>query len=125
MPQAPVYVSQSSSTARSIGPSSRASPVILTPTGGVSPADSITRQDGGKAAYMDLDKFYEDAEEEDESEESDSEEEDGEEGEEDTASGSGEDGESTEGEDHSEPGSDDHDDAEGDTLLNHVQGTTG
>ncbi|EIW57778.1 uncharacterized protein TRAVEDRAFT_169778 [Trametes versicolor FP-101664 SS1] len=125
MPQAPVYVSQSSSAARSIGPSSRASPVVLTPTGGVSPAGSITRPDGGKAAYMDLDKFYEDAEEEDESEESDSDEEDGEEGEEDTASGSGEeDAGSIEGEDHSEPGSDDHDDAEGDGLLNHVQGTT-
>ncbi|KAH9855187.1 armadillo-type protein [Lenzites betulinus] len=120
MPQAPVYVSQSSSAARSIGPSSRASPVVLTPTCGVSPAGSITRQEGGKAAYMDLDKFYEDAEEEDESE-SDSEEE---EGEEDTASGSGEDGGSTEGKDQSEPGSDDNEDAEGDGLLNHVQGTT-
>ncbi|KAH9846240.1 adaptin N terminal region-domain-containing protein [Lenzites betulinus] len=125
-PPTPAYVSQlqSQSSARSIaggGPSSRASPVVLTPTGGVSPAGSLSRQDGGKAAYMDLDKFYE--EEEDESEEDGSEED--EEDEEDAGTESGEDGESTEGE-ASGSGEEGADvlDSEGDSNSNHVQGTT-
>ncbi|KAI0636195.1 adaptin N terminal region-domain-containing protein [Trametes polyzona] len=130
MPQPPVAISQSS--ARSIGgPSSRASPVILTPAGGVSPSGSISRQDSGKAAYMDLDKFYEDAEETEESEESESgddDDEEEEEGEEEEGDGSGEDAaslsEDDDGdEDGSEPGADGDEDGGGGDL-NHVHGTT-
>ncbi|KAI0648889.1 adaptin N terminal region-domain-containing protein [Trametes meyenii] len=116
MPQAPAYTSQSS--AHSIGPSSRASPVILTPSasGGISPSGSMSRQESAKAAYMDLDKFYEDTEEAEESDESDSEEEDGED-DEDTASGSGEGAASTEGEEESEDDDDDGGSNENDRLV--------
>ncbi|KAI9066121.1 hypothetical protein FKP32DRAFT_1589999 [Trametes sanguinea] len=120
-PPAPVYASQSS--ARSVGPTSRASPVILTPTNGPSPSGSFVRQEGAKAAYMDLDKFYEDAEETEESEESESEEDgSGDEDEDSSDSGSGEGGASTEGEGESE------EDDEGEPGeaggSNHIQGTT-
>ncbi|KAI0366314.1 hypothetical protein BV20DRAFT_972039 [Pilatotrama ljubarskyi] len=124
VPQVPVYASQAS--ARSIGPSSRASPVILTPTGGASPSGSAVRQDNSKAAYMDLDKFYEDTEETEESDQSESEEEGEEDDEDGTASGSGEDAASTEGEGADEPESDDdgEESDEGQSDSNHVQGTT-
>ena len=74
-----MYTSQSSA-ARSIGPSSRPSPVVLTPTGGISPSGSFAKPESAtKAAYMDLDKFYEDTEEPEESDESESEDSDGDE----------------------------------------------
>ncbi|KAI0833718.1 adaptin N terminal region-domain-containing protein [Trametes gibbosa] len=140
-PHPPAHVSQllhsqpsaATSSARSIAgggslSSSRASPVVLTPTGGMSPSGSISRQDGAKAAYMDLDKFYED--EEEESEESDSgeeEEEDDDDGEAEGEAGtdSGEDADSTEG-DQSESGEDGEHGQEsgGEGHSNYVQGTT-
>ncbi|KAI9001544.1 adaptin N terminal region-domain-containing protein [Trametes punicea] len=122
VPQVPVYVSQSS--ARSIGPTSRGSPVILTPTSGPSPSGSFVRQDGAKAAYMDLDKFYEDTEETEESEESESEEEDGSDEDADaTESGSGEEGAtSTEG--HDESGQDESGEDDARSEHNHIESTT-
>ena len=83
IPQVPVYTSQSS-TARSIASSSKASPVVLSP----SPSGSFTKQEATKAAYMDLDKFHEDAEE---AEETESESEESDEDEDGTDSGSGSD----------------------------------
>ncbi|KAL7279380.1 hypothetical protein ACG7TL_007221 [Trametes sanguinea] len=121
-PPAPVYASQS--FGRSAGPTSRASPVILTPTNGLSPSGSFVRQEGAKAAYMDLDKFYEDAEETEESEEGESEEDgSGEEDEDSSESGSGEDAASAEGEGESdeEDEGEDEDEASG---SSHIQGTT-
>ncbi|TFK82840.1 hypothetical protein K466DRAFT_603355 [Polyporus arcularius HHB13444] len=112
IPQVPVYASQASAT-RSIASSSRASPVVLSP----SPSGSFTKQEATKAAYMDLDRFYEDAEENEDSEESESEESEGDD--EDSGSGSGE-AEST-----GEEESDDDDGEDGSEHGHHVQGTTG
>ncbi|KAK7691132.1 hypothetical protein QCA50_006235 [Cerrena zonata] len=76
-PQLPIAAQSISSTSspRAIAPSSRNTPVILTPTG-PSPSGSYVRQNG-KNNWTDLDKFYADAErtEEDEEEESEEEEE--------------------------------------------------
>ncbi len=115
IPQVPVYASQASAT-RSIASSSRASPVVLSP----SPSGSFTKQEATKAAYMDLDRFYEDAEDNEESEESESEE--SEDDEEDSGSGSGE-AEST-GEEESDDANED-DGEDGGEHGHHVQGTTG
>ncbi|EPQ54294.1 hypothetical protein GLOTRDRAFT_62844 [Gloeophyllum trabeum ATCC 11539] len=85
MPQAPAVPHISSSAARSVA----ASPVVLTPTGGASPAGSMPKTGGGRFVDLDdLEKFYaEDEEEEDDDgdeneEEEDNEEESGEEEEE-------------------------------------------
>lgn len=94
-----------------------ASPVILTPTGGASPSGSfVKQQETAKAAYTNLDKFYEDIEETEGSDESESEASDGDEEE---ASGSGGEAESTEEED-----SDEADEDEEGKDEHHVQGTT-
>ncbi|PSS05498.1 hypothetical protein PHLCEN_2v3780 [Hermanssonia centrifuga] len=76
MPQAPAYIqSIQSSVPRSISSTSnRTSPVILTPSG-PSPAGSYVRQETGKAPWKDLDKFYEDTNEEEEESETDEDEE--------------------------------------------------
>ncbi len=80
MPQAPAYIqSIQSSVPRSISSTSnRASPVILTPSG-PSPAGSYVRQETGKAPWKDLDKFYEDTNEEEEESETDEDEDEDEE----------------------------------------------
>ena len=115
VPAKPVYTAQSSAARSIASTSSKAGPVVLTPTGGVSPAGSVTRQET-KAAYTDLDKFYEDTEDVEETEESESEEsEDDEEGTE-----SGEEEESSE-----EESEDDDEEDEGQHSGNHVQVTTG
>ncbi|KAI0749854.1 adaptin N terminal region-domain-containing protein [Daedaleopsis nitida] len=101
MPHAPAYTSQSSG-ARSLDPAARGSPVVLTPTGAASPTRSFAKQQAAKTAYMDLDRFYEDAEETDDTDESESDDSDEEESE------SGEDVDSS-GDDEDE---DDHDDDE-------------
>ena len=88
--------------------------MVLTPTGGVSPAGSVTRQET-KAAYTDLDKFYEDTEEAEETEESESEE--SEEDEEGTESG--------EEEESSEEESEEDEQREEQHGGSHVQVTTG
>lgn len=62
------------------------SPVVLTPTGGSSPA-GLAQPGGSKAKWQDLDKFYADEEEESESEEESSEDGDAEEEEENEESG--------------------------------------
>lgn len=72
-PQAPVYAQVASQSSHTMVPSSRASSVVLTPTGAPSPSGSFG-QNGSKAPWSDLDKFYEDTndgEEETESEGSD------------------------------------------------------
>ncbi|KAH9945480.1 adaptin N terminal region-domain-containing protein [Epithele typhae] len=110
LPPAPFAAPQSAAAAvRSMSSASgRASPVVLTP-GGVSPAGSVTKQEG-KAAYLDLDKFYEDAgeeseEEDDDDDDDDDDEEDAEEdGDGDGDDDSGEEAESSEEEDDSEDG---------------------
>lgn len=76
-PPAPTFIS---STPTSISfTSSRATPIVLTPTG-PSPAGSFVRQDSTKGPWTDLDKFYDDTNEEEEDDEE--EEEESEEGEE-------------------------------------------
>jgi len=70
--------SAQTSMPRSIASSSRASPVVLTPTG-PSPAGSYIRQETGKAPWTDLDSFYADTHEQEDSEEEETEEEDTEE----------------------------------------------
>ncbi|KAI0788032.1 adaptin N terminal region-domain-containing protein [Fomes fomentarius] len=119
IPQAPAYASQSSA-ARSIASSSLASPVILTPTGGASPSGSFVKQQAAKAAYTNLDKFYEDIEETEESDESESEDSDGDEEEEEASASGGEAG-STEEDDSDEEGEDEDEEGEDE---HHVQGTT-
>ncbi|KAH9902562.1 adaptin N terminal region-domain-containing protein [Cubamyces lactineus] len=129
IPQVPAYTSQSSSAARSIaGPTaSRASPVVLTLTGRASPAGSIARQEGAKAAYMDLDKFYEDTEETEESEESEGEEDDSNEDEDEEGTGEEENAAARSSEGESESMGDEDDDESEDESANensHLQGTT-
>ena len=127
MPQVLAYTSQSSTAARSIaGPTaSRASPVILTPTGRASPAGSIVRQEGTKAAYMDLDKFYEDTEETEDSEESGSEGDDDSDEEEDEEA-SGEENAAARSPGGGSESSGDEDESEDDSAdeNSHLQGTT-
>lgn len=82
-PPAPTSIASSASV--SFTPS-RASPVILTPTG-PSPSGSYVRQDSGKAPWTDLDRFYEDSNEEEEAEEAESEDESEEQSEEDEEEG--------------------------------------
>lgn len=72
-PLVPVLAQISSQSAVPRSMSSRASPVILTPTNGISPSSSL-RQDGSKNDWSDLDKFYEDTNGIEESEESEEEE---------------------------------------------------
>ncbi|KAI0714423.1 adaptin N terminal region-domain-containing protein [Cerioporus squamosus] len=115
VPQAPVYASQASA-ARSIASSSRATPVVLSP----SPSGSFTKHEATKAAYMDLDKFYEDAADTGDTEESESEE--GDEDEEGSGSGGGSDEAESTGEEQSDE--DDEDDEEEGQHDEHVQGTT-
>lgn len=67
------FTAMSSAQAQRIGPSHVASPVVLTPTEGSSPATPGMRGGGGKGPFADLDKFY--ADEEDEEEDADEEEE--------------------------------------------------
>lgn len=124
MPRTPVSANVTQiSSARSIGSSARATPVVLTPTG-ISPSGSVVRQEGTKAAYMDLDRFYEDAEETEESEDSASEDEEESEGDSESGSGSGEEVESTEeGESGDDDGEEDGEDNASDN--HHVLGTTG
>ncbi len=115
IPQPPVLAAQSS-VARSISSTSaRPSPAVLTPTGGPSPAGSFSKQEVTKAAYIDLDKFYEDAEDTEETDESESGENDEDDEDEDDGEGSGEEAESSGEEDSSE-----------ETLSEeeHVQSTT-
>ena len=107
-PPAPVLTSISSSAVpRSIAASTRNTPVVLTPTG-PSPAGSYSgKQDnGGKAGWMDLDKFYEESSEEEEEEEGEEEEEDAEE------EGEGEEESEEEEEDEEEDDEDDEDEPE-------------
>lgn len=109
----PPVLAAHSSAARSISSTSaRPSPVVLTPVGGVSPAGSFTKQqEGTKAAYMDLDKFYEDTEDAEETDESGSE---SDEEEEEDGEGGGEEAESSEQDSDKETQSEEE----------HVQGTT-
>ena len=72
-PPAPTYISSAQAGPVSFA-SSRGSPIVLTPTG-PSPAGSYVRQDSGKSPWTDLDKFYDDADEEEEEEEEEDEEE--------------------------------------------------
>ncbi|OCH90335.1 hypothetical protein OBBRIDRAFT_793423 [Obba rivulosa] len=112
VPQGPVYAQ--ASLPRAMGGSTKATPVVLTPTG-PSPSSSYVRPEGYKSSWTDLDRFYEDdndeeAEEaESESEESqdedESEEEEGEEEEEE-----GEEEEEEEEETEEESGTEDPDD---------------
>jgi AP-3 complex subunit beta len=49
---------------RSLGPSRRGTPVILTPVEGSSPAGSVARSGNSKSPWTDLDKFYQDSDNE-------------------------------------------------------------
>ncbi|TBU27074.1 adaptin N terminal region-domain-containing protein [Dichomitus squalens] len=112
VPQPPVLTAQSSA-ARSISSNSaRPTPIVLTPTGGgASPAGSFSRQqEGAKAAYMDLDRFYEDTEETEETEESESEE---------SEEDDGDDDRSHQAESSGEESDSDEDESE----VEHLQGT--
>lgn len=85
-PTAPVVTqisSQASAVPRQI--SARTTPIILSPSG--SHMNSSNRQNGAKTNYMDLDKFYEDANDEEEEEETESDESDEESEEDDDESG--------------------------------------
>ena len=120
IPQIPVHAVQSSA-ARSIASSSKASPVVLTPTGGVSPAGSFTKQET-KAAYMDLDKFYEDTEEADDDSDSEASEQD----EDDEDEDEDEDEDDATGSEEAETSEDESEDEEHQEQHgNHVHGTTG
>ena len=86
VPAAPVVTqiaSQASAVPRSI--SARNTPVVLSPS--ESRTSSFNRQNGAKANWMDLDKFYEDTNEEEEEEEETESEESEEESEDDEVSG--------------------------------------
>ena len=97
MPQPPVLTAQSSAARSISSTSARPTPVVLTPTGGVSPAGSFSRQqESAKTAYMDLDKFYEDTEEVEGREEGESEESEDEENEDEDDEGSQQSGSSAE-----------------------------
>ena len=56
---------------RAITSSTRATPVVLSPSSGPSPAGSYVRQEDGKTAWTDLDQFYADVNDEDTDNESD------------------------------------------------------
>lgn len=103
-PPAPTYVSSVAASAVPFSSSSRATPIVLTPTG-PSPAGSYVRQESGKSPWTDLDKFYEGAD--DEGEEEEEEDEEGEEGE--------EEGEEEEESEEESEGAEHHDE-NGDTL---------
>lgn len=68
------FTAMSSAQARSLGPSHRGSPVVLTPTEGTSPVGPGMRGGEGKGPWADLDKFY--ADEHDDSSEGESQESD-------------------------------------------------
>ncbi|CCM06428.1 uncharacterized protein FIBRA_08689 [Fibroporia radiculosa] len=70
----PPMISQISSQSGPRAISSRATPIVLTPSNGLSPSSSFVRQNGSRSDWTDLDKFYEDTnDEEDESEDSEDE----------------------------------------------------
>lgn len=102
------FTAMSSAQAQRIGSSHIASPIVLTPTEGTSPATSGMRGGGGKGPFADLDKFYADEEDEDgeEDEDTDEEEEDGEE----ESNSEGQPGEHEGGEEEQDEDDDDDDD---------------
>jgi AP-3 complex subunit beta len=109
----PVPLSLSSaqgSVPRSIASSSRASPVVLTPSG-PSPAGSYSRPESGKAPWTDLDAFYADTNER-EQEESEEETDEDEEESDDTQEAKNEDEDAVVVSDEDESGSEDEEDSD-------------